>query len=424
MVRGASAFELFKPRVANALVPRALPKVRLGIVTPVHHGRRIVAGAALLVQLRAVGTKVGPTGIGDLFAHTRRAIVNVLVGAHQKIIWQAWLSRRVNGAQRIVVAGKLDVALQLAAAAGVKSVSVHSAATTSRNPFLSAATYYETAAMQELKRRDEELQDRFEPAQVNLAGAAGALPNRMVNVAPRSANTMDEQFPTADLKADDERDKVMAAKLALQDPARPGYTQFGKLEATDADFKWLQKKQAAVEEANFQLWFAKEYDRMSPAEKKRAKELYPEFYAQRKKLLKKQAKNLVRLASIKLEGVESFDDLRLQYEAETGRLDVGPLTHLLHPEQNNNHADYEQRKFQRGLLSPFRVFGDEAVARDKADTLKQTRDYQAQAFNAYKSPEDGLGLTQGFPPLPSGGATTFAQTGDKDWFATMRSLLQ
>jgi DNA-dependent RNA polymerase auxiliary subunit epsilon len=196
------------------------------------------------------------------------------------------------------------------------------------------------------------------------------------------------------------------------------------LEATDADFKWLQKKQAAVEEANFQLWFAQEYDRMSPAEKKRAKELYPEFYAQRKKLLKKQAKNLVRLASIKLEGVESFDDLRLQYEAETGRLDVGPLTHLLHPEQNNNHADYEQRKFQRGLLSPFRVFGDEAVARDKGETLKQTRDHQAQAFNAYKTPQDGLGLTSGFPPMPSGGGTTFAETGDKDWFATMRSLLQ
>jgi DNA-dependent RNA polymerase auxiliary subunit epsilon len=278
--------------------------------------------------------------------------------------------------------------------------------------------------MQELKRRDEELQDRFEPAQVNLAGAAGAKPDRMTAIAPRSANTMDEQFPTADLKADDERDKVMAAKLALQDPARPGYTQFGKLEATDADFKWLQKKQAAVEEANFQLWFAKEYDRMSPAEKKRAKELYPEFYAQRKKLLKKQAKNLVRLASIKLEGVESFDDLRLQYEAETGRLDVGPLTHLLHPEKDENYADLQQRKFTRGLLSPFRVFGDEAVARTAGATVQQTRKLQAEAFNSYDRPQDGLGLSQGFPPLPSGGATTFAQTGDKDWFATMRSLLQ
>ena len=217
---------------------------------------------------------------------------------------------------------------------------------------------------------------------------------------------------------------AQAAKLALQTPGQPGYTPFGKLEAKDADFEWLQKKQAAVEEANFQLWFAQEYDRMSPAEKKRAKELYPEFYAQRKKLLKKQAKNLVRLASIKLEGVESFDDLRLQYEAETGRLDVGPLTHLLHPEQNNNDAAYEQRKFQRGLLSPFRVFGDEAVARTPGATVQQTRKQQAEAFNAYTRPEDGLGLTQGFPPLPSGGATTFAQTGDKDWFATMRSLLQ
>jgi len=278
--------------------------------------------------------------------------------------------------------------------------------------------------MQELKRRDEELQDRFEPAQVNLAGPAGALPDRMPNIAPRQANTMDEQFPTADLKADDKRDKVMEAKLALQTPGQPGYTPFGKLEAKDADFEWLQKKQAAVEEANFQLWFAKEYDRMSPAEKKRAKELYPDFYRQRKKLLKKQAKNLIRLAQIKLEGVESFEDLRLQYMAETGRLDVGPLTHLLHPEDGEAHADLQRRKFQRGLLSPFRVFGDEAVPTNAGGTVQDTRKTQAEAFNQYTRPQDGLGLSTGFPPLRSGPTTTFGETGDSEWFATIRAYLQ
>lgn len=280
--------------------------------------------------------------------------------------------------------------------------------------------------MQELKRRDEELQDRFEPAQVNLAPNAGALPNRMAATAPRSANTMDEQFPTADLKADDERDKIMEAKLALQTPGQPGYTPFGKLEAKDADFEWLQKKQAAVEEANFQLWFAKEYDRMSPAEKKRAKELYPDFYRQRKKLLKKQAKNLIRLAQIKLEGVESFDDLRLQYMAETGRLDVGPLENLLHPEGavgGVGRAEQQERKFQRGLMNPFRIFGDEAVPLG-GETVQQTRRRQAEAFNKYTQPEDQLGLTRGFPPLDTGSATKFGQTGDKEWFATMQSFLQ
>lgn len=276
--------------------------------------------------------------------------------------------------------------------------------------------------MQELKRRNEELQERFEPAQVDMAGAAGLDPNRLAAVAPRTANVMDEQFPTADLKAPHKRDKIMEAKLALQTPDQPGYTPFGKLEAKEEDFEWLQHKQAAVEEANFQLWFAKEYDRMSPAEKKRAKELYPDFYRQRKKLLKQQAKNLIRLAQIKLEGVENFDDLRLQFMAETGRLDVGPLTHLLHPESGETHKSLQQRKFQRGLMNPFRIFGDEAVPLDPDDTMQAQRAREAKAYNTYATPQTGLGLTDGFPPSIYGGGTKFSQTGDADWFATIKSF--
>lgn len=69
----------------------------------------------------------------------------------------------------------------------------------------------------------------------------------------RDRTATDEQYPTADLTAEDPRDAVMQAKMELQDPAKPGITPFGQLVAKDSDFKWLQKKRDQEAEANFQV---------------------------------------------------------------------------------------------------------------------------------------------------------------------------
>lgn len=254
---------------------------------------------------------------------------------------------------------------------------------------------------------------------------------RLSEVAPRTPGVMDEQFPTASLGAKDERDKEMMAKLTMQDPANPGYTQFGKLYAKDSDFEWLQKKKAAAEYANFQQWFAKNFDLMAPAQKKRAKELFPEFYRERKKLLKQQAKNVVRLANLKLNGVENFDDLYLQYLAETGRLDVGPLQNLLRPESTlsdltqTEQAKYYQGKFQRGLLSPWRVFGEEAYPFQPNWSAVDMRQVQQGYFADRDYARFGrqLGYESGFPPVGeaknynAGGAS---QVATKSWWELLK----
>lgn len=289
--------------------------------------------------------------------------------------------------------------------------------------------------MQALDRARERKQDELAPDQINMANAAGLDPRRMKDVAPRQANTMAEQFPTDSLGARSEKDREMAARLRLQSGDKLGYTPFGKLEARDEDFKWLQKKQAAIEEANFQLWFAQEYDRMSPAEKKRAKELYPAFYEQRKKLLKKQAKNLVKLATLKLEGPENFSDLHTEYLAETGQLDVGPLAALFTPELANGNMGFQasQAKFMRGLLNPFRVFGDTAPipggALIPSDTglsgqgynnLYASRVAQASYFGKPQPSSAALGITTGFPPMGEGAP---AGAGDEQWYQKLAAQL-
>jgi len=280
-------------------------------------------------------------------------------------------------------------------------------------------------------------QDKMAPAQVNMRDITGRPDAQALDRnEPRAPGVMDEQFPTAALGAREERDRIMEAKLRLQTSGQPGYTPFGKLEATDKDFEWYQRKAAAVETAQFQAWFAHEFDRMSPADKKRAKELYPEFYAQRVALLEQQARNLFDIGRLKVEGVQSMDDLKTQYMLETGRLDLGPLQSLLHPEavfsrqldSDEARSRYAQAKFQRGLLAPFRVFGSEAVPTiDVSDnqpyTGLQMREWNAGNFrppfpSAERATELSAGVHNlGFPPF---GGNNVTNKGDLQWFQVLQ----
>lgn len=259
-----------------------------------------------------------------------------------------------------------------------------------------------------------ERQLKFAPDQVNVA--AGERPKDLDQVPIRAPGVMDEQFPTASLtEYEPKKDKEMVAKLQLgAETGVTGYTPFGKMIAKDEDFKWYQRKQAAAEKADFQRWFAANFDLMSPAQKAWAKEKYPEFYAERKKLLKAQTKNAFRLANLKLHGIEDMDDLKTSYLAETGRLDVGPLVNLMNPEtaSDANMAATQQKKFVRGLANPFLVFGKSAVG---ASTV-EGRTGQARQFEERSGyPSTTSGLTAGFPAFGNN-----ANQGDANWWTVMR----
>lgn len=97
-------------------------------------------------------------------------------------------------------------------------------------------------------------QEKFNPDSVNLAPAQRAT--ALADTKPRARGVQDEQFPTNGLQAKEPMDREMMARLKLQqDATKPGVTPFGKLEARPEDFKWLQRKQAAEEAANFQVKF-------------------------------------------------------------------------------------------------------------------------------------------------------------------------
>lgn len=164
---------------------------------------------------------------------------------------------------------------------------------------------------------------------------------------------MAEQFP-ADFSQYDKRDAIQKLKLQMQDAEQPGITPMGMLKATDADWAWLEKKRRKAELVQLHKWFSKWYDRAAPEQKRMAHELYPEFYAMREKVLKRNVKLAGQIASIKLHGPRSKRDLMLKYAVDSGYIAADPLENILHPERAADQIEAENRRkrYVRGLLNP------------------------------------------------------------------------
>jgi hypothetical protein len=189
----------------------------------------------------------------------------------------------------------------------------------------------------------------------------------------RAVGVQDVQFATDGLTMKPTKaDEVRSVKAQLM--GIDGQSPFGQFTAKDKDIHHLIKQAEMAEKANCQNWFAQEFDLMSPAEKAKARELYPAFYAERQKLLKRQVKNLHKLASIKQQGIISKEDLRIAYEAETGQLDLGPVLSIFNPEEHDKDRTKTQASFQRGIFNPLRLFA--------APTTYNNRDVEATAYNA------------------------------------------
>ncbi len=266
--------------------------------------------------------------------------------------------------------------------------------------------------------------DGADPNKIVLDGkngrktAAGASTADINAVPLRQRGATDEQFPTTAYENQSEQDELMNLKLSLQDAANnPGQTIFGKLVASDSDFKWLQNKREGEAYANFEQWFCSNYDKMSVTEKAIARKLFPSFYASRLKLLDRQIALQRRIAELKIKGIESKEDLLFQYALEAGYVDAQPLSHILDPEGARLAKERAARiaRYGRGLLNPKRLLrGDWGLASRAQNALSALRPNAAESqanadavFGndaAYKYGTTGFGFS-------AGGDLTAAQEG-------------
>lgn len=189
----------------------------------------------------------------------------------------------------------------------------------------------------------------------------------------RAPNTVDEQFPTAGLQSSDARDPMMKTKMELEAVGRanqqasnvtaplPGATPLGLMVAQDSDFQRLIDIREKELEKQFEQWFATNFDKMDPTHKAMARKLYEKFYNDRLRNLDTNLEMTRRLARSKITGIQTKEDLKLAYAAESGMIDTDYLENLLHPEKvaRNQQEAARQAAFVRGIFNPKRfVRGD------------------------------------------------------------------
>lgn len=163
-------------------------------------------------------------------------------------------------------------------------------------------------------------------------------------------------FPRKGFEARDPRDELMSEKMQFINGNR-GMSPFGLVTASDADFKWLQKKRETEAAANFDAWAGQNFHSDDPALRKWHQEINPSYYEERERLMVERAKMALRIKLLKLRGPKTEEDLITIWGLQTGRIKLDENWDRIGPYEATP-ADHNQPKqiqrFQNGLFNPRR----------------------------------------------------------------------
>ena len=120
--------------------------------------------------------------------------------------------------------------------------------------------------------------------------------------------------------AKDKMDDEMNLKMQLMD--KDGMTPFGQVYYDDKVGRWLERKEAAAEAANFDSYFGSNFNKNDLASRQWAQQIHPEWYAAREREMAERAEMVLKLKGIQLRGPQSADDLRMMYLIESGRVQL------------------------------------------------------------------------------------------------------
>ena len=142
-------------------------------------------------------------------------------------------------------------------------------------------------------------------------------------------------------------DDTMNAKLQLMD--KDGMTPFGQVYYDDKTGKWLEKKQAAIEAANFDAYFNANFNKNDLASRQWAQSIHPEFYQAREQEMTKKAETILKLKKIQLRGPQDDEDLYMLYLIDSGRVSLPQDWDRLAPAETEPPANNKQL-FKDGLV--------------------------------------------------------------------------
>ena len=206
-------------------------------------------------------------------------------------------------------------------------------------------------------------------------------------------------FPRGGLQARDPRDELVSEKAQMMDAAT-GMTKFGQVQATDADFKWLQKKREADQLANFDAWAGENFHKNDPATRKWHQEINPEYYESRERLMVDRAKLALRIKLMKLRGPKNEKDLMLWWALQTGRVQLDRDWDVIGPFSDDNQRKFdttkEQERFKGGLFNIRRY----PTKGERTAAASGNSAYKDDVGNPFQTANPGFGGSQTNPGSP------------------------
>lgn len=137
-----------------------------------------------------------------------------------------------------------------------------------------------------------------------------------------------------------------------------------KVDLTEKDVEWLEKRRRAKEQVEFDNWLTQVVDIGDPAQNRWLQQMYPEFWARREKYIEDKINIEAKLAKMRLRGPKDVSDYKLIYA-----IDQGYVSPAVAPLWRGNPAGGDS--FKKGWLSLYRStrtrFGLNAISRGVAE---------------------------------------------------------
>jgi len=97
-----------------------------------------------------------------------------------------------------------------------------------------------------------------------------------------------------------------------------GQTPFGEMYYDDSIGRWIQRKEEAVEAANFDAWFNQNFNKNNLADRSWAQEINPDFYQRRAMEMMEQTKEIFDLKMLEMYGPRNEKDVYKLYLLNRG----------------------------------------------------------------------------------------------------------
>jgi hypothetical protein len=207
-----------------------------------------------------------------------------------------------------------------------------------------------------------------------------------VNV-PGRANS--NEFPIVPF-APDKYDTISSIKQAVGDNDNEAFGKKWMVPFTDADAQYLLRKQAQVQNANYERWLWQQYDVEDPAQAWIFQQIAPEQFEKRKQLILYQQNLATKYALLRLYGVKNEEDLMLKYLVDTKQIELpqGPVwdpKKWMQQQSGLSKDDYEKeegyevwaKRYTAGMFSPLRYVNQKQVGHhpdNYADPLSFSKD--------------------------------------------------